>query len=434
MRRAFLFLAVPTVVALTACEEAATEHPDASMSAQPDAGFIPPPSPKIVLFEAAADAVPRGETVELRWKVENAQRVTIFSPTEILVDSTEPEGVVTTLPVMRRVSYDIRAAGYGTVGETVDVAAIWPEPTINTYTANPMVTYVNGFTQLSWTTSNTEKVSIYQNDVLVPFTVFMGSAAEMGTAFITITSEMTTLQLRAENPTYTVTEDIVITAGPQPAILSFRASPRTFIGTSTTVTVTWETQGFESTDLLVNFIPVENFSRTPSGSVSTEIFGTTNLTLYGNLGGGPFTQADTISAQAGTEFEPNDLPGSPNYIGYEGGVIANLSSETDVDYYYLDIFSFNGATGLRAWTRGEGPGCPVDTSIEIYEMFSQNLLGSDEDDGIPTANGGACAEIDPERDVFAQFLQGSYLIAVKSQRGESGDYVLFTEITNGVGR
>lgn len=434
MRRAFLFLALPSVLALSsACEEAGTEHPDASVPGNPDA-FVPPASPRIVLFEAAADAVPRGETVELRWKVENAQRITIFSPTEILVDTEEPEGVVTTLAVMRRSSFDIRAAGYGTVGATVDVAATWPEPEIVAYRAEPTVTYINGFTQLYWTTRNVEKVSIYQDDVLVPFTTFMGTAAEMGMAFINITSERTVLQLRAENPTFTVTEDVVITAGPQPAILSFRASPRTFIGTSTTVTVRWETQGMDSTDLLVNFFPVENFSRAANGSATIEVFGTSNVTLYGNVGPSTFTQADTVVAQAANEVEPNDSPDSPQYIGYEGGVIANLSSENDVDYYYLDVFSFSGVTGLRVWTRGQGPGCPVDTRIEIYEMFSRSLIGTDEDDGIPTATEGACAEIHPERDMFAQFLQGTYLIAVHSERGQSGDYVLFTEITGGIGR
>jgi hypothetical protein len=435
MRRAFSFLVLPSLAfAVVGCNDPApTGHPDAAVETFPDA-YVPPPSPRIVMFEAAATAVPRGEVVELRWKVENAQRITIFSPTEILVDTDQLEGVVMTLPVQRRASFDIRAAGYGTVGETIDVAAIWPEPVIHSFTANPEVTYVNGYTMVSWETEHAEKVSIYANDVLVPFAVFMGSLAERSTTFVSIFTEMTTIQIRAENPTHTRTQDILITAGPPPAILSFRADPRTFVGSSTIVHVTWETQGYEAAELLLNYIPVQGAPRSPNGSYDLEISETSQLTLYGYYAGAPINQADIVVGRAGVEYEPNDQPSQAYPIGYEGGVQASIGSETDVDYFYIDVYPFNGLGNLKLWVRGVDSGCPVDTMIEIYDPFNGSVLGSDEDDGIPTGRGGACAEIDPERDTFAQNLFGTYLVSVRGQRGETGDYLLLSEVPVGSGR
>src|SRR5262245_48644749 len=85
MRRALAFLTLPTTLFLfTGCDGNTNTPPDASTPAETDAG-TPPPSPKIITFEATEDAVPRGETVELHWKVENAQLINIFSATEILV-------------------------------------------------------------------------------------------------------------------------------------------------------------------------------------------------------------------------------------------------------------------------------------------------------------------------------------------------------------
>src|SRR5687768_17482457 len=81
----------------------------------------PTGDPKIIEFVAASNAVPLGETVELRWKVENAKAVTIFSSTEILVTTPMQEGVVTTLPIQKLTTFTLRATGRGpAAGQTVD--------------------------------------------------------------------------------------------------------------------------------------------------------------------------------------------------------------------------------------------------------------------------------------------------------------------------
>lgn len=428
MRRALAFFTLPTTLFLfTGCDGNSNNTSDASMT-ETDAG-TPPPSPKIITFEATMDAVPRGETVELHWKVENAQLINIFSATEILVSTTEPEGVVTTLPIRRRASFDIRAAGYGTVGETVDVEAIWPEPVITEMTLNPTMTTVGGFTQVHWVASEVEKTSIYANGNLVPFAVFMGSAAESSTAFIPITEEHTVIQVKAENPTHTVTRDMTIEAVQPPQILSFVATPRTFVGSSTTVTLTWETQGFDFVDLLQNFSPVPGFPHTLNGTFTVDVEQTTTFSLYGYYQNSVYGELDAVVGLVGREFEPNDDPNQAYPISYEGGVMGSISDTDDVDYYYIDVFTQFGPADLHLWTRGEGAGCPVDTQLELLEPGSLTVLGTDEDDGFPTGRGGSCADINSERDVFAQNLFGAYIIGVRGQNGETGDYVLFSTVT-----
>jgi hypothetical protein len=428
MKRALAFLTPALVATFSfACTENEPDSPDASVP-QSDAGVVPEiPIPKIVAFTASADSVGRGETVELYWKVENAQKVNIFSATEILVSTTELEGTISTLPLKNKSSFEIRAAGNGLVGAAVEVDAIWPAPTISEPIVDPEVFYVNSFTQVRWTAENAVTVSVFANDILV--SSYAGNQANGATTFISIFAETTTVRIEADNPTESTTRELVLTAIPMPQINLFRVTPRTYIGTSTVVHVEWATTGFTRTDLLANFSRVEDFSGEASGTTDVEIFTPTYFSLQGFVDNFSSMQEDIAVSPAAAELEPNNSMPGAQLITFEGGVVGNLSSENDVDYYTIEIYPFNGAAGLRVWTRGVTAGCPVDTIVELHATFG-GLLGSNEDDGIPTgrAEGAGCSEILPSRDFFASGLYGQYALGVRSQRGESGDYVLFTEI------
>jgi hypothetical protein len=384
--------------------------------------------PRIIEFAAASDAVPRGETVELRWKVENAKTVTIFSSTEILVTTPEQEGVVTTLAIRQRSSFTLRATGSGpAVGATVEVDAIWPDPRINEFTADPQTTFQQSTTTLRWQTENAEMVRILANDQPVPNATFVGQAAKAFSTFVVVNTATTTFKLEAINPTSTTDDEVVVYAEPPPQFRRFTATPRTFVGTGTVATIVYDAVGFDLLELHANYYPVSDFPRDQlSGTYTMNVQGTTPFWLVGYVGGVPYLQIERVVAQAAIEYEPNDDPTFPQYISYEGGVVGFLASVSDVDYYVIDVFE---ASDLRIWVRGEGPGCPVDTSLELIEAFrgSPEPLGTDQDDGIPTGRGGACAEIHPDRDEFARALFGSFVIGVKSERGEAGSYVLMTE-------
>lgn len=427
MKRALAFLTPALLTTFAAaCSGNEDDRPDAAVPIQDAGVVVEEPAPVIVMFTSSSDAVGRGETVELHWKVENARIVNIFSATEVLISTTELEGTVTTLPIKNKASFDIRAAGNGLVGETIEVDAIWPAPAINTMTADPSNPYVNGFTQLTWSTENATQVSLFNNDVLLQ--TFQGSQAAGSVTFITITEETTVLRLEAQNPTETTIRELTLNASPMPAINYFRVSPRSYIGTSTTVTLTWETTNFTRVDLMANFGTIEGFSGAASGTMEYDISQPTYFTLQGFSGDFVTQQQDLQVAPVLYETEPNNQVTQAVSLGFSGGVVGEISGETDVDYYLVEIFPPTGIGEVRLWTRGVGPGCPVDTSIELIEPFSMTQVLIDEDDGLPTGRGGACAEISPELDEAATRLYGQYYVAVRGQRGETGEYVLFTEV------
>jgi hypothetical protein len=395
-----------------------------------DDGLPLPENPEILEFTSSVEAIPRGEAVELRWKVARAKMVTIFSGTEILISTPEAEGSVTTLPIRERSSFTLRATGRGPAqGRTLEVDAIWPEPRVAAFTAEPQTTIQQGFVMLRWETENTESVSLLANDLPVPNGTFIGQAARSFSTMVQVQSATTTFTLKATNPTHTIEEHLEVYAIPPPMFTEFRATPRTFIGSSTVATLTWDSVGFDLVELLVNYSPVPGFP-TPnaSGSHTTTIFERTDFTMIGWVGGMQYTQVFAFSSRAALEFEPNDDWSSAQYITNEGGVRGSIARESDVDYFYVDVFE---PADVRIWVRGEGPGCPTDTSIELIAGLREEpmVIGSDQDDGIPTGRGGACAEISHERDDFANAISGTFFIAVRGERGETGSYVLMVEGT-----
>jgi hypothetical protein len=427
-RRSLFFVPLIPLTLLVACEDPpppTDELPDAGMMMQHPDAYVPPASPAIVTFEASAASVSRGETVELRWKVENAQRITISSPAGTILDTDQLEGVLETGPIQRRSAFDLRVAGFGTASQSLEVDVLWPDPIIKTFTADATTVYY-GYSTISWETEHAERVTIYVNDMAVG--AFVGMQAAAGTTIVNVFAAENVVRIKAENPSRAVTQDVTLIAGVPPTIDSFRASPRTFVGTSTLVTITWETTGFESIQLLQNYVPIPGAPSMTSGSFQVDVADTTQFTLFGNITGVPYAQSDAFVGRAGIEFEPNDSLSQASPIGYEGGVEASMPNADDVDYFFVDVYTVTGYGNLKVWVRGVDGGCPVDTTLELYDPFSELLIGSDEDDGIPTGRGGACAAIDPARDFFAQALYGTYRFAVRSQRGETGNYVVFTEV------
>jgi hypothetical protein len=386
--------------------------------------------PEVVEFLAAAEAVPRGEPVELRWKVKNARTVTIFSATEILVSTDQLEGTVMTLPIKTKSGFTLRATGSGpATGSSVEVAAIWPEPTIQMFTATPEMTFIQGTTMLTWMTDEVETVRILDNGNLVPNATFKGSLARSSALTVIVNSATTTYTLEAINPTFTKTAEVHVVAGEPPQVKSFTATPRTFVESSTIVTLTWDSTGFDRIELQANFSgPVPNFPQTPSGSYEYLVNTTTEFYFLGYLGDIPYGQNYAITSRAGQEYEPNDDMNFAYSITYEGGIVGSIGNTNDVDYYLIDVYE---PMNLRIWTRGEGTGCPTDTSIELIEAFRGTgaTLGTDSDSGIPTGRGGACAEIHPDRDAYVQAIFGSYFIVVRGERGETGPYALMTSMT-----
>jgi hypothetical protein len=178
----FAALGLGSLLTLIGCDGGKVTDDDGSDDSTP-AG-----NPTVLEFAAAQNAVPRGETVELRWKVENAKTVTIFSSTEILVTTPEAEGVVTTLAVRNKSTFTLRATGRGpAVGATVEVDAIWPNPRINEFTADPETTFQQGATTLRWQTENAESVRILANDLPVPNATFTGQAAKAFSTAVAVT-------------------------------------------------------------------------------------------------------------------------------------------------------------------------------------------------------------------------------------------------------
>jgi hypothetical protein len=124
------------------------------------------------------------------------------------------------------------------------------------------------------------------------------------------------------------------------------------------------------------------------------------------------------------EVEPNNELGFATFM--PTGARGSLSSTTDIDVYYLELGEHVG--GLRIYVAGpDGTGCAVDSSLRVenfFRTFAESSGGGD-----VAGNGGECAviEMTAEEAREAIFETSSLHITVRSEGGDTGDYVLFTE-------
>jgi hypothetical protein len=382
-------------------------------------------SSTIVRFEASSMEVDPYNTVELIWEVRGTRVLDISTTDGTLVSTFEPSGTVTSSPLRKTTKFVLTARfGSSQVTRELEVHVRWAMPTITQFIASPNPSFLNSFTNLQWGTRNAEEVRVFRGDALVATMRAQNDVFQ--SLNVLITEESTVFRLVASNPELSASVELTVTAEIPPEVQRFVAFPRTVVGSTATATVAWRARGITSTTLMLNGSQVQSFPGTLTGTVTIEVRNDYNeLLLNGFKDGNLVTQAFRQIARPTTEQEPNDTRDFAKDLTFPGGVTAELSSASDVDFHLIFV-SFN--FDLRLMTVDPlGGGCATDTLIILHGSDGREL-GSSSGGGGPAPGGGECAVIDPAIHPFASdLLETVYYIEVKGENGAFGPYALLTD-------
>ncbi len=358
---------------------------------------------RIDTFAASANSVAPGERVTLNWKVSGASPVTVAitaTPGGSVTSSMMAEGSVQSAALdAPSTVFKLVATGGGKTVErelTVTTSSDPDQLRIVSFGARPTSAPLGGQVQLSWQTTGATQVRVLEGGEE------LFSSAEMvatGTFPVTLTEATHTYTLEARSATAQLTATVDVVASELPDISFFRVTPLVFTGASADVSVTWTTQG--TTTLTANGTPVASFPGTNTGTISVTVTETTEFELTVSGAGQSFSTRATV-ARGAEEAEPNDEPMEATSLGSGGGVLGEIATEEDVDFYSVTVPAGGNVT---AQLSDAGGGCELFALLELVDSAGESL----------GQQFGGCAAILPEADGFAADLAaGTYYVVVQA--------------------
>lgn len=191
--------------------------------------IVDQPTARVVSFTAAPSTIKVGESANLVWETENAQRVTISG-----IGQVNPTGTLSVSP-KETTTYTITVANQtGETNSTVTVT-VTPAgfaPTIGTFTSTLVEIGEGEGATLNWQVEGADSVEITD----------LGKVAASGSSIVRPT-ETRTYTLTAKNQYGTSTAGVTIKVQPTARVLSFTASPSQSFKPGDPVRLSWSTSG-----------------------------------------------------------------------------------------------------------------------------------------------------------------------------------------------
>jgi len=183
--------------------------------------IVTTPEPEVYI-SVEPDTVVSGEEALLTWSSEHADSCII----EPDIGAVYLNGSTIITPV-ETTTYEITAIGPGGT-QTAATTVFVPDPPTAEITADPEIILIGDSTELTWTTTNADTVSI-DNDI--------GDVQENGTIIVS-PEETTTYTLTAEGQGGTISAEVTVTVNYPLPTVSIQAEPAT-IQFGESVTLTW---------------------------------------------------------------------------------------------------------------------------------------------------------------------------------------------------
>jgi hypothetical protein len=267
---------------------------------------VPPDAvPKIITFDAARTQLYPHETTELRWVVENAQRIEIIAGEQSTIASTfEPSGSADTGEMIETTTFVLRATNREKVATAIlEVTVEWGPPQI--FFFRPTRTFIVEGTrvELEWHVENALEIALFIDGVQQlrrepgPFVEHAAFVAK----------DEQRVALEASNPTDTASITLEIISS---AIVDFSITPRVFTAESSSAAFAWSTRMLSTVELTfqdaatLEIQSVPGFPGTRQGMVDLPVH--TNgayFLIAGNDDGG--VQRTVLVEEAIPEREPN---------------------------------------------------------------------------------------------------------------------------------
>ena len=384
-----------------------------------------PPNAMINSFTATPDTITWGGSAILAWDVTNAPdgiEITSSATTTPMHTSNAATGMLTVTPT-RTTDYTLLAKNAGAMNamamETITVNPV--APSVDSFIANPNPAGVGAEVVLAWSTTSANRVRVWRVSPNMSELLDTTTRVGTGTLAVTLTSTLTTFNVEATNPFGGVNQELEVVGQFMPAILALDVRPASFVGTTTTATITWTTANAVTVELETGGMAVTGFPGTATGTFSMAVSATTEFTLRATSAGGVATMTAMISQLTG-ELEPNDTSSTALTLAGDGSGASGTLTAGDEDWYAVDVTAAGG--NIWAGTSDGAGGCSTDTFMELYGPDGTTLLQSDDDDGP-----GTCSEITPADAGARNLAMGIHYIKVRGYSGSTtGPYVLTVSV------
>lgn len=232
------------------------------------------PAARVVSFRAAPSTIKAGDSANLVWETENAQRVSISG-----IGQVNPSGTASVSP-RETTTYTITVTNqFGEVNSTVTVTVTpaGSSPKIGTFTSSPVEIGEGEAATLTWQVEGSESVEITD----------LGKVSGSGSAVVRPT-ETRTYTLTAKNQYGTETAGVTIKVLPVARVLSFTASPSQSQRPGDPIRLAWSTSG--ATEVSISGIGAV----TPTGQLDVTPQADTTYTLTARGAKNTATQSITV--------------------------------------------------------------------------------------------------------------------------------------------
>lgn len=358
---------------------------------------------RINAFTANPDTIEYAGTSELRWDTTRADGGIRIEANGAVVHTSALATGAFTVTATRTTQFTLTAinpAGDATAMTTLNISATAPR--VVTFDATPAIVRIGERVNLSWSVIAQSSVRLLQGQTEV-----LTSTSGQGSTSVVITSSVTTFTLEATNP-FGTTRDTETTRGQRDArIDTLVVRPITFIGSSTTATITWTTTDALRTELTVNGLAAPGFAGTASGTYTLTTTRTLDLTLRALNDISSATREGRVIRLIGETEAGNTAATPAGALAGDGtGVFGAIRPAQDRDFYTIVVPE--GGSVFAETSNGRG-GCSFDSVIDLIGPDGTTVVGTDDEDGI-----NSCSQIDPARDAFARNLAaGTYYVVVR---------------------
>jgi hypothetical protein len=407
MRRSLLVLAIVS----SACSGSSMPNPN---NPPPDDGM----PPLIDRFVVTPMSYPPGGAVSISWKVEHATSVRIDGPEGTVVSTFSREGSVQASGLLHGGAFVITATDKeGTVTSSLAARIDWPDPQI--VSVSSMAGQEPLSTVVLFQTRSATRVQLFADHQLLAEQILMDrdnpacGRCSVGQMTVRVTSATVSLDLVATNPKGQTDQVVLAVINSAPTLVAFQVLPQCWVGSSTTVTISWRTL-FASEIALSG--ATFNMPEPPKGSVTLMTTGE-DYTITATGIGAQIASAIIGAHPADLELEPNDQIDMAMPIAT--GARGSIDHTGDVDIFLRSI-NLPGALSIRVEAPARGP-CMFPAIVELLDQSGGLVVDDSSMHPVP-AGDPACAIVGPFE------VSSPALIRVRASGNGVGEYVLLTRV------
>lgn len=397
-----------------ACGEATPVALDGGVgSADASVDASAPRAPTIVSFTTSADRVRAGEAVRLEYQVTEATSVRLLrdsgGASTVLYTGAPSRTPVDSGALAEAATFRLEVTGPGGSAERrlmVAVDMVEPDLVIRSFTATPNPAERASTVVVRWEVEGATRVRVREGFLTL---VDTSTSVASGQLSLRVVEGPRKLQLEALREDQSVTTELELRTRDPARVVRFLARPAVFTEASAAVRLRWDTRG-EAVTLAADGDPVGLVDAAAlTSSVVLDVSEPTVFALEVRGLGRRAVARRVVAPRAITEREPDDERTLAQPI--TGGVLGELTSSTDADYYRVQV---PAGGHLYAELSEPGERCTRGVGLRLLDAVGDERAEQDSGDR------DDCARLDPFEDPGLRDLPaGDYYLVVDGAVGRT---------------